>query len=104
MLLQCGSSSSKSCFCCLYYIFYVIWDSSVCVCVCVCVCVSVWCVFVCCVVVWWLLVCVCVFLCVCLCVCVRESVCSVRLLPVGSVSVCLRSEEHTSELQPHLNL
>src|SRR4029434_4781994 len=58
---------------------------SVCVCACVCVraCVGV---FVCvcgvCTLVW---VCVCV--CVCLCVC-----------------VCARSEEHTSELQSHLNL
>src|SRR4029434_1520721 len=43
-------------------------------CVCVCVCVF---------------VCVCVCMCVCVCVCVRR---------------CIRSEEHTSELQSHLNL
>src|SRR4029434_5298766 len=50
----------------------------VCVCVCVCVCIST------------CSVCVCV--CVCVCVIAVRS------------SVCVRSEEHTSELQSHLNL
>src|SRR4029434_6504068 len=73
----------------------------VCVCVCVCVCLSVWC----------LCACVCVSVCVCVCVyvlhaCVCGSVCvCVYLLHVCVCgSVCVRSEEHTSELQSHLNL
>src|SRR4029434_5425323 len=37
----------------------------------------------------------CAFMCACVCVCVRVNVC---------VCVCVRSEEHTSELQSHLNL
>src|SRR4029434_3984939 len=59
---------------------------------------------------------VCLFVCLCECVCVSVSVqCSVcecvclseceSLVCVSlCVSVCVRSEEHTSELQSHLNL
>src|SRR4029434_11311801 len=64
----------------------------VCVCVCACVCVCVCaCVGVC------MCECVCVFACVCVCVCVCVCMCV-------CLYACVRSEEHTSELQSHLNL
>src|SRR4029434_8223825 len=40
----------------------------------------------------------CVCVCLCVWVCVRASVC------VCGCVICFRSEEHTSELQSHLNL
>src|SRR4029434_6486449 len=80
--------------------------NSVCVCVCVCVCVFPSCVCVC----VYVCVCfrpvfVCVLVCVCECVCVHFCVC---VCVCARVRVHLfrltRSEEHTSELQSHLNL
>src|SRR4029434_421534 len=57
---------------------------------------------------------VCVCVCVCVCACVRSCVCvCVCVVVLGEVCVCVsmsvyiyvrRSEEHTSELQSHLNL
>src|SRR4029434_5370238 len=41
--------------------------------------------------------------CVCVCVCGGNSVC-VGVCVCVCVCVCVRSEEHTSELQSHLNL
>src|SRR4029434_523715 len=68
-----------------------------------------------------LVVCVCVSVCVCVRACVRARVCRQRrpkqqecvcvhvecvcvCVHVVCVCVCVRSEEHTSELQSHLNL
>src|SRR4029434_7484984 len=44
-------------------------------------------------------VCLCLCLCVCVCVCVQSG-----LVLSSAVCVCVRSEEHTSALQSHLNL
>src|SRR4029434_11345439 len=67
-------------------------------CVCVCVCLGV---YVC------VSGCVCVFVCVCVCLgvymCLSGCVC-VCVWVCMRVCVCVRSEEHTSELQSHLNL
>src|SRR4029434_5991515 len=66
------------------------------VCVCVCVCVSE---------ILLSLVCRCECVCVCVCVCVCLKYSSGQCVCVSvCVCVCVRSEEHTSELQSHLNL
>src|SRR4029434_9022624 len=87
-------------------------SACVCVCMCVCVCVCVCCVYVC---VCVLCVCVCAlgsvcaptFVCVLCCVCVCVYVAWKDGKRLRAVRVCVqgvRSEEHTSELQSHLNL
>src|SRR4029434_5279897 len=66
------------------------------------VCVWLWlCVWLC------VCVCVCVYMCVCMCVCVCVCVClsvCVYVCECFCVCVFIRSGEHTSELQSHLNL